>query len=365
MAALAAGELTAGFVSGVPSPILVVGRTLIDYQPAGAKNVFVDLFGTADKLALQALIVLVALALGAGIGILGRSRSGAAMTVLGGFVIVGVLAGLRDPATSPTLAVGAGLGELAIGAFTLDRLLAAAAGVAATKPTSSGMPDWSRRTLLIQGGAIAVGSVLLGAVGRAFLERQRVQVSAGGLPKAENPVGLPPGADLALDGLTPIVIPNADFYRIDTALLTPSIDRDTWQLRIHGMVDREVTLTYAQLIELPIIEQYVTIACVSNRVGDDLVGNAKWTGVRLRDVLDMAGVKPGATQMVGRSADGWTAGTPTAWVMDPEREPMIAIGMNGAPLPQEHGFPARVIVPGLFGYVSRSEERRVGKECRL
>ena len=352
-AALATGELVAGILPGAPSPVLAVGRTIIDLQPPGAKDLVVSLFGTADKLALQVLILAVALAIGAGMGILGRRRPGAAMTVLGGFVTVGVLVALRDPATTPTLAVGAGVAELGVGAVALDRLLAVAASGAARRPSTT-MPDWSRRALLIQGGAIAVGSLVLGSVGRSFLERQRTP-APGGIPAATDPVSLPAGADLAIDGLTPIVIPNDEFYRIDTALITPSVDRDTWQLRIHGMVEREVTLTYAQLIELPIIEQYVTIACVSNRVGDKLVGNAKWTGVRLRDVLDMAGVKPGATQMVGRSADGWTAGTPTAWVMDPEREPMIAIGMNGAPLPQEHGFPARVIVPGLFGYVSATK----------
>jgi DMSO/TMAO reductase YedYZ molybdopterin-dependent catalytic subunit len=350
-AALGAGELAAGLLPGVPSPILAIGRLVISLQPPGAKDVVVDLFGTADKLALQVLIAIVALAIGAGLGILGRSRPGAAMGILGGFVLLGVFAGLGDPATSPALGVGAGLAELAVGAFTLDRLLAAAAAPAAQ---GASMPDWSRRSLLIRGGGIAVGSLVAGAIGRTLLERQRAPV-AGGLPAAENTASLPAGADFKLDGLTPIVIPNADFYRIDTALLTPNVSRDTWQLRIHGMVDREVTLTYAQLTALPIIEQYVTIACVSNKVGDHLIGNAKWTGVRLRDVLDMAGVKPEATQMVGRSADGWTAGTPTAWVMDPEREPMIAIGMNGAPLPPEHGFPARVIVPGLYGYVSATK----------
>ena len=326
---------------------------VIDLQPPGAKNVVVDLFGTADKLALQVLITAVAMAIGAAIGILGRSRPGAAMTILGAFVLLGVVAGLGDPATSPALAVGAGLAELAVGAFILDRLLVVTAAVAPGARVAP-MPDWSRRRLLIRGGGIAVGSLVAGAIGRNLLERQRTPV-AGGLPSPEHAVSLPGGADLKLDGLTPIVVPNPDFYRIDTALLTPNVSRDTWQLRIHGMVEREVTLNYAQLTALPIIEQYVTIACVSNKVGDHLVGNAKWTGVRLRDVLDMAGVKPEATQMVGRSADGWTAGTPTAWVMDPEREPMIAIGMNGVPLPPEHGFPARVIVPGLYGYVSATK----------
>ena len=354
-AAMAAGELAAGLLPGAPSPILAVGKMLIDYQPSGAKDVVVSLFGTNDKLALQVLVLLVALAVGAGLGILGRTRPTAAMSVLGAFVLVGVVAGLRDPATSPVLAVGAGLGELGVGAFILDRLLGLVGRRSLRRGGSAAsMPDWSRRTLLIQGGVIAIGSMAAGAIGRSLLQGRRVQTT-GGLPTAEAPANLPAGADLAVNGLTPIVVPNANFYRIDTALLTPNIDRDTWKLRIHGMVDHEVSLTYADLVQLPIIDQFVTIACVSNQVGGDLVGNARWTGVRLRDVLDMAGVQPGATQMVGRSADGWTAGTPTAWVMDPEREPMIAIGMNGTPLPPEHGFPARVIVPGLYGYVSATK----------
>ena len=121
------------------------------------------------------------------------------------------------------------------------------------------------------------------------------------------------------------------------------------------MVDREVTLTYDELGAMPLFEQYVTIACVSNEVGGDLVGNALWTGVDLREVLDMAGVQPEASQIVGRSVDGWTSGFPTAWAMDPARRPMIALGMNGSPLPVDHGYPARLIIPGLFGYVSATK----------
>ena len=150
-------------------------------------------------------------------------------------------------------------------------------------------------------------------------------------------------------------MPNDRFYQIDTALLTPIVDSATWQLRIHGMVDRETTLTWDELLAMPLFEQYVTIACVSNEIGGNLVGNAKWTGVRLREVLDIAGVQAGADQLVGRSVDGWTAGMPTAWVMDPAREPMIAVRMNDDPLPPRHGFPARLIVPGLYGYVSATK----------
>lgn len=354
-AAVAAGELLAGVVPGVPSPILSVGRLVIDLQPPGAKELVVSLFGTADKLALEVLVLAVALAIGAGLGMLARGRPDAAYAVLGGFVILGVVAGLRDPGTQPTLAVLAGVAELTVGATALDRLLrlaVPATGDLAARP--GGGLDWSRRALLIRGGGLAVASVAAGLVGRTLLDRQRVPAS-GALPVPDLRVELPTGADLALAELTPIVVPNADFYRIDTALLVPNVVRDAWRLRIHGLVDGEVTLSYADLLELPVIEQYVTIACVSNRVGGNLIGNAKWTGVRLRDVLDMAGVQAGATQLVGRSTDGWTAGMPVAWIMDPEREPMIALGMNDEPLPREHGFPARLIVPGLYGYVSATK----------
>jgi len=222
------------------------------------------------------------------------------------------------------------------------------------------MPDWTRRSLIRTGGAIAIGSVALGSVGRLLLERQRAPATPTDIPVAPVPASLPSGADLATAdlsqaGLTPLVVPNNRFYRIDTAFIPPSVDRDSWSLRVHGMVDREVTLTYAELVALPIIEQYVTIACVSNTVGGKLVGNAKWTGVRLRDVLDMAGVQSNADQLVGESVDGFTAGMPVAWVMDLARTPMIAVAMNDAPLPREHGYPARLIIPGLYGYVSATK----------
>jgi DMSO/TMAO reductase YedYZ molybdopterin-dependent catalytic subunit len=220
------------------------------------------------------------------------------------------------------------------------------------------MPDWSRRGFLIQAGAVAVASTAAGLIGRRLLEGGVSTVGgtpATTLPRPVTVATLPAGAELQQDGLTPLVMPNDRFYRIDTALVTPSVDLASWKLHVHGMVDHEVSLSYADLAELPLIEQYVTIACVSNEVGGNLVGNAKWTGVKLRDVLAMAGVQAGATQLVGRSVDGWTAGMPTAWVMDPSREPMIALKMNDDPLPRNHGFPARLIVPGLYGYVSATK----------
>jgi DMSO/TMAO reductase YedYZ molybdopterin-dependent catalytic subunit len=165
----------------------------------------------------------------------------------------------------------------------------------------------------------------------------------------------PAGAELAVDGITPLVVPNRSFYRIDTSLLIPRLDAATWTLSVDGMVDRPLTIDYAELLEMPLVEQYVTIACVSNEVGGGLVGNALWRGVPLRELLDRAGVQPGASQVVGRAFDGWTAGFPTAWIDTPDRQALVAVAMNGEALPPEHGFPARLIVPGLFGYVSATK----------
>jgi DMSO/TMAO reductase YedYZ molybdopterin-dependent catalytic subunit len=217
------------------------------------------------------------------------------------------------------------------------------------------MPSWSRRRLLIRGGGIVVASVAGTAIGRTLLDRQRTPTTAATLPPPQSIPTLPTGADLSIPGVTPIVVPNDQFYRIDTALIPPNVDVTTWTLTVKGMVDHVVTLTYDELIQLPIVEQYVTIACVSNYVGGDLVGNALWRGVPLRTVLSMAGVQSGATQLVGRSVDGFTVGMPTSWVMDTARVPLIAIGMNDQPLPRDHGYPARLIVPGLYGYVSATK----------
>jgi DMSO/TMAO reductase YedYZ molybdopterin-dependent catalytic subunit len=164
----------------------------------------------------------------------------------------------------------------------------------------------------------------------------------------------PPQADFKVAGLANYVTSNRDFYRIDTALVVPQVDPTTWQLRIHGRVNNPMTLTFDQLIKRPAIERYVTLACVSNPVGGDLIGNARWLGVPLKDLLLEADPQPGADQVVSRSVDGFTAGSPTAALLD-GRDAMIAFGMNGEPLPVEHGFPVRLVVPGLYGYVSATK----------
>ena len=360
LAGIGLSELVAGFL-GAQSLLAAIGGFVIDSQPPGAKDFVVSLFGTNDKLALEGLIIVIAAIVGAVLGIVAVRRSYVlAVAGFAAFAIAGFLATLRMPAASPTtsmvVALVAGIAGVQVMSFLLGT--AGAGRTTLGTPVATVMPDWSRRGFLIRAGTVAVASTAAGFMGRRLLEGP----AAGGgstpgtaLPRPVDVATLPAGADLQQVGLTPIVVPNDEFYRIDTALITPSVDVASWRLRVHGMVDHEVSLSYADLAELPIIEQYVTISCVSNEVGGGLVGNAKWTGVRLRAVLAMAGVHAGATQLVGRSVDGWTAGMPTAWIMDESREPMIALKMNDEPLPRIHGFPARLIIPGLYGYVSATK----------
>jgi DMSO/TMAO reductase YedYZ molybdopterin-dependent catalytic subunit len=209
------------------------------------------------------------------------------------------------------------------------------------------------------GGAVGIGSaaVLIGGLGR-ILQRQSEVVGEREdlvLPDPDSPSSpLPADADLAVEGLDPFVTPNADFYRIDTALVVPQVSKDSWSLKIGGMVDDPIELSFSDLLSRTQVERYITLSCVSNPIGGDLIGNALWQGVLLKDVLEEAGVQPGATQVVSRSIDGWTAGTPTEVIMD-GRDAILAIAMNGEPLPARHGYPVRMVVPGLYGYVSATK----------
>ncbi|MET0771549.1 MAG: molybdopterin-dependent oxidoreductase [Candidatus Limnocylindrales bacterium] len=364
---IGAAELIAAFVSGAPSLVIAIGDLVIDLQPPGAKDLMVSLFGDSDKLVLNLVIVAGAVLIAAAVGVAARRRW--AWGVIGFLVAGGVaaLAALRQPLTDRVLAVVTVAVAVAMGLVVLRWLLsftrpAWATGTAGSAAAAAAaMPDWDRRGFLIAGGAATAGALVAGALGRTLLEGRAagptvadvLPPTAGGSPR---PVpSLPAGSELDVPGITPLVVPNDRFYRIDTALLVPRVDASTWSLTVKGMVDREVRLTYEDLRAMPLFDQYVTIACVSNEVGGNLVGNALWTGVHLREVLAMAGVQTGATQIVGRSVDGFTVGFPTEWAMDPARDPMIAIGMNGEPLPADHGYPARLIIPGLFGYVSATK----------
>jgi len=374
--AIAASELTAGLL-GAPSLVVAIGAFVIRLQPPGAKDVMVSLFGTNDKLALNLLVVAAAVAIAAVAGILAARRFSIGAVAFVAFGVVAATAAVQMPLSSPPLAglnaavaIGAGLAALrtllgmlgsarraAIGANAGEAPQAGAGSLRENPPKARPL-DWPRRRFLIASAGTLGGVIVAGGLGRVLVDAQHAEgvVTSSKLPRPlVSAALLTPDQTLNTPGLTPLVVPNAQFYRIDTALLVPQVDVATWQLRVTGMVDREVTLTYDELLGMPLYEQYVTIACVSNRVGDHLVGNTLWTGVRLKDVLEAAGVQAGATQIVGRSVDGFTVGFPTSWATAAEREPMIAVGMNRDPLPAAHGFPARLIVPGLYGYVSATK----------
>lgn len=351
---LGAAELIAGLVPGAPSPVLSIGALLISLQPPNAKQLVVDLFGTADKTVLSVAVVIGALVLSAGIGLLARRSLVAGRVAFGALGLFALLAAVIDPLFDPLLGIATAAVSIALSAWSLGWLLRLATPRTEQAPR---MMDFERRRFL--GAAVGVGAaaVTSGLIGRTLLN-QRASAAAE-VPPIPSPAvaaaPLPAGAELAVDGITPLVVPNGSFYRIDTSLLIPRLDAASWSLTINGMVDRPYSMNYEELLAMPLVEQYVTIACVSNKVGDDLVGNALWRGAKLRDVLDRAGVQAGATQVVGRSFDGWTSGFPTAWLDVDDREALVAVAMNGDPLPPEHGYPARLIVPGLYGYVSATK----------
>ena len=350
---LGVAELIAGLVPGAPSPVLSIGALLISLQPPGAKDFVVNLFGTNDKLALSVAVVIGALVISAGIGLLARRSLVAGRVAFGALGLFALFAAVQDPLFDRLLAVASAGISIAVSAWSLGWLLR----LATPGPERAEMLDFERRrflgTAVVAGGAAVAG----GLIGRALLNQRAA--AAAEVPPIPSPQAtaapLPTGAELAVDGITPLVVPNGDFYRIDTSLLTPRRDAASWTLTVNGMVDHPYTINYDELLAMPLVEEYVTIACVSNKVGGDLVGNALWRGARLRDILDRAGVQAGATQVVGRAFDGWTAGFPTAWLDVGDREALVAVAMNGQPLPPEHGYPARLIVPGLYGYVSATK----------
>ena len=220
-------------------------------------------------------------------------------------------------------------------------------------------PSWQpgRRSFLTA-SAVALAAGGVGALaGRALTERSNVSTALSHIrfPPAAHPVPpLPPGTDLDIKGLSSFITPNSAFYRVDTALILPQVAPQTWQLRIHGMVEREITLSYHELLKRPLIEDWITLCCVSNPVAGPYIGNAKWLGASLASLLRAARPRAGADQLLCTSTDGFTSGTPLATVLD-GRDALLAVAMNGAPLPVAHGFPVRMVTPGLYGYVSATK----------
>jgi DMSO/TMAO reductase YedYZ molybdopterin-dependent catalytic subunit len=346
--AVGVGEFAAAFVRPAAAPVIAVGNGIIVLTPESLKRPTINSVGTDDKTILIASIFVLLAVLGAAIGALAiRNRYAGLLGVamLGGFgVYCAVVAkGSRPDDVVPTI-----VGTL-VSAIVLVALVEVVGGPGPDDP--GGRPLLPDRRLFLQGSAgIALLATLAGFGGRVAQHRRfnvadkRRKIK---LPAAE---AVPTGADLGRSNV-PWATPNESFYRIDTALTVPQVDPDSWQLRIHGMVERDVTLTYPQLLARPMIDRWITLCCVSNRVGDRLIGNALFRGTRLADLLREAGLHPKADQLLLRSYDGFTFGAPAAVVMD-GRDALLAVGMNGDPLPIEHGFPVRTVVPGLYGYVS-------------
>lgn len=342
-------------ITEVVSPIDAVGSEVIDRAPLWVKERAIDWFGTDDKLALRIGICSILGVAALVLGLLSAKRPVVGMAGIGVFGLVGALAAAHRPTESIGAALPSLLGAI-VGAAVLYRLVRQRPPVIEYPHESRAPLGWDRRRFLAVSGATAVGALASGGIGEA-IERRRVdsirQDAAKPLPTLPEPaLDTPAGAQLF--DATPFITPNGDFYRIDTALSFPRIDVDKWKFTIGGMVDNELSFTYADLIALPQVERMVTLCCVSNEVGGEYISNAVWRGVLLADLLHEAGVHDDAQQVYSTSLDGWTCGFPVAAAFD-GRDAMIAVGMNGATLPLEHGYPARLVVPGLYGYVSATK----------
>lgn len=338
---IAAGHLVAAALEPSSSPVLVVGSTVIDLTPTPLKEWAIRQFGTHDKAVLVGSVLAGVLVLAGVAGLLARRRFRYGAALLLALVAIPAVAALRRPGAAP--------------ADVLPSLVAAVAGVGALAwlvRTGSPPAAGGRRGLLIAGGVLAGGAIGLGAAGQR-LSSYRTRAIAVDLPAATDPAPpFPTGLDQRVPGITPFRTPRSDFYRVDTRLVLPVVDPDGWTLTIDGDVEREVRFTLDELLAMPLVERDITLTCVSNEVGGKYVGGARWLGVRLTDLLDRAGTGgTKADQILSTDVDGMTISTPLDLATD-GRDAMIAVGMNGASLPREHGFPARMVVPGLYGFVS-------------
>jgi DMSO/TMAO reductase YedYZ molybdopterin-dependent catalytic subunit len=390
--ALGVAELVAAFIRPESAPLSAVAAGVIRLSPAALVEFGAQNFGSNDKTALQTGTVILLAFAAVVIGRLAVRRPGAGLAGIALFGLVGIVAAMAQHDAGALDLLPSLLGAVA-GAVTLHALLRVAglttpAGTPVTDPgrpsrlaaegadglaglgldaeradtprpaPSRVEPRWpgglERRRVLGWAAGTGIAAVVVGAGGWA-LQRVRFAAersrSAVRLPAAASKAAPDAGAQLDVTGLPPWITPAGDFYRVDTALTVPQVAADTWKLRIHGMVDHPVTITYEQLLKRSLIERDITLTCVSNEVGGPYIGNARWLGARLADLLREAGLHPNASQLVSRSSDGMTIGTPASVVMD-GRDAMLAVGMNGEPLPVEHGFPVRMVVPGLYGYVS-------------
>lgn len=376
---LAVSELAAAFVSPQASPLLAVGSFVIDIVPRPVKELAITMFGGFDKAALLIGVGLAAAIAAAVAGLVQHRRPpwGAVLLALGGAAgtaAVATRAGAGLLAVVPTIAgTAAGVVVLVLLAGRLRRWADAAgtAGAASgaadegpapatgsAPPASEDRTRVDRRSFFRFALVAAAGAVVLGAGSRIWTA---TTASIDGirralrLPEPRTRVTVPAGAELDVPGISPLITPNADFYRVDTALVMPSVDPGSWRLAVDGMVAEPFEIGFDDLVAMGLDEYAITLTCVSNEVGGELVGNAMWLGVPVRELLRRARPAAGADMVLSRSVDGFTASTPLASLTDDGLDAILAVGMNGEPLPLEHGFPVRMVVPGLYGYVSATK----------
>jgi len=384
LVALGVAQIVAGLLSApIGEPVAAVGELSIDHTPPAVKNFAIREFGSSDKTVLVWGIRGVLIIFAVVIGILAVRKLWQGLCGLAVFGAIGVYAALIQPSATATDAlpslVGAGVATFALTYFSgraasLARMRAPGQAPYASPGRPEGAqasgPAWrpveadrrgpleaapDRRRFLLGGAAVAGISLLTYAGGSWLAETRNVGTIQAALKLPAATVAAPPlptGANLNIPGLSSFITPNSSFYRVDTAIVLPEIEPASWQLRVHGMVRKELVLSFEDLIKRPLIEDYITLCCVSNPVGGPYIGNAKWLGASLRSLLQEAGIKAGASQLLATSSDGFTSGTPVQVAMDSGRDSMLAVAMNDTALPVEHGFPVRQVIPGLYGYVS-------------
>ena len=362
---MGAGHLVAALTTPAASPVLAVGSSVIDLTPTPLKEWAIRNFGSNDKLVLVGSVILVVLVLAAVAGVLARRRLAAGATMLVALVAVAAVAAyvnsssILDVVPSIVTAI-AGVATLVF----LDRMARRSAvdaddtagtdgdTLAAGEGSSSGA---SRRGVLLGSGAMVVLAAAMAGAGR-FIGNLRAAPADITLPAAAKPLApLPTGLEKRFPDITPLQISNADFYRVDTRLDTPIVDADSWTLTIDGDVETEVSFTFDEIAAMDVVERDITLTCVSNSVGGKYVGGARWLGVPLKTLLDKAGIaNTKADQILSTDVDGMTISTPLDLATD-GRDAILAIGMNGEALPREHGFPARLVIPGLYGFISATK----------